>query len=212
MASLLLRGGPAESAVATIWYSRAAATATAAVWKVNGDGTGDVKITDGYWPRLSPNGRYLLFHVGTASNPALTSVYLRDLQTNDETLALNHQSDYIVHYDFTANSSRVVFDYSCGIYETDRDGSNGKPLVNSDCYDDAPMVNPSTAASCSTTGAASSSPTAMAAERPGSRTRRGATTGRRGRPTASGSRSATTRAMSPSTTSRSIPTAAAARP
>jgi hypothetical protein len=138
----LVLAGDARAAVATIWYSRlpSQGVTDGTVWKVNGDGTGDAQVTNGEWPRLSPDGMLVLFH-HDAANPSNGNVYVRDLSTSGETKILSN-ADFIVHYDWSADSTKVVFDSICAIYQSDAEGMNATTLISGDCYDDAPFLNP----------------------------------------------------------------------
>jgi len=48
------------------------------------DGSADVQLTTGEWPRLSADGRYLVFHRGN-STFSRADVWVRDLTTGIET-------------------------------------------------------------------------------------------------------------------------------
>src|ERR1043166_9146436 len=136
----VVRTLPAQSlASTTIYYSRTNGT----IWRASADGTADVPITAGEWPRVSPNGVYLLFRRGPGWGPAPSqqNVYLRNLLNGQETLLFNN-NDYVVSYDWTADSNQILLDYQCGIYWMSRDGSSGlQTLFYVNCYDDAPAVN-----------------------------------------------------------------------
>lgn len=109
------------------------------MWTAAADGSSDALVTTGEWPRLSPDGRYLLFHRDNATY-SRANIYVRDLVTGTETRIFTH-GDYAVYYDWT-NDGRVIFDYFCSIYTINRDGSGyGGWLSGPNCYDDAPAVN-----------------------------------------------------------------------
>jgi Tol biopolymer transport system component len=122
----------------SVIYSRADGT----IWQASLDGSSDQKITTGSDPRLSPDGRYLVFHRGTDPNPARRDTYERDMLTGQETRIFAN-NDYQVSYAFTADSSQIVFDYYVNIWEMNRDGSSVRNLLQgADAYDDAPSLNP----------------------------------------------------------------------
>src|SRR4051812_19625710 len=78
-----------------IIYSRASTAAngscdTGAVWAVGQDGSNDRFITFGYQPRISPDGRFLLFKrfdPGSLCSPSAIGAkwWMRELATNRET-------------------------------------------------------------------------------------------------------------------------------
>ncbi len=124
----------------TVVYSRAGSP-DGTIWLAAADGANDVLLTAGEWPRLSADGRYLVFHRGN-STYSRADVWVRDLATGAETKVFANP-DYIVSYDWTRDASKIVFDYSCDIRQMSRDGSgNAEIIPATDCYDDAPAVNP----------------------------------------------------------------------
>src|SRR5262249_53208363 len=47
------------------------------------------------------------------------------------------------HFDWTADSSQIVFDFSCVINAMNRDGTNVHSVVaGTNCFDDAPALSP----------------------------------------------------------------------
>jgi Tol biopolymer transport system component len=108
------------------------------------DTTGDRQIiANCQYPRLSPDGRYIVYRRGDIHNGDL---YVRDLETDVDTLALAND-DYIDSFSWTPDGSKIVFDYACGIYAVDRDGTNEQQLVGAwpafgYCLNDAPDCNP----------------------------------------------------------------------
>ncbi len=127
----------------TIYYSRLAASTTAdgEIWVAKGDGTSDVKLTTGVWPRLSPDGKYLVFH---KDNPIQTrgNIYVRDLTSGVETKVFNN-GDYVVGVTWAADSTKVYFDNSCGVSVTGKDGTGFANILGRDCYDDSPDLRAS---------------------------------------------------------------------
>jgi hypothetical protein len=126
----------------TITYSRAGSPEDT-IWLAGGDGSFERQVTTGEHPRLSPDGKYLLFLRGGGSgNYAFGgSMFVRDLQTTNETRIFNNSFDYVVYFDWRPDSTRIVFDYSCSIYTMNRDGTPNPFIQQSDCYDDAPAIN-----------------------------------------------------------------------
>ncbi len=124
----------------TVVYSRAGSP-EGTIWLAAADGSADVRLTTGEWPRLSADGRHLVFHRGDAS-PTQADVWVRDLTTGTETKMFANSSS-VVSFDWTPDGAQLVFDYSCDIRQMNRDGTGIRILVPaSDCYDDAPAVNP----------------------------------------------------------------------
>ena len=64
----------------TIFYSRVAASGQTdgTVWMMAGDGTNDQRVTDGEWPRLSPDKTPVIFLEG-GSSPTRGSIVKRVL-------------------------------------------------------------------------------------------------------------------------------------
>jgi Tol biopolymer transport system component len=125
-----------------IIYGRAGdATAPAGtIWMMNGDGSGDTQVTVGHRPRLSPDGRWLVF-LRDSADFSRGNVYVRDLESGTDTKVFDN-FDFIVAFDWSADSERIVFDFVCSIYEMNRDGSNAHAIVSGNCYDDAPVRSP----------------------------------------------------------------------
>jgi hypothetical protein len=109
------------------------------------DATGDHEIMDGMYPRLSPDGRYIVYKKGHTLH-ARSDIYVRDLQTGlDTRIFIN--TNYVISYWWTADSSKIVFDYYCGVYIMDRNGANMQLLSTGwpfpyPCSNDAPSLNP----------------------------------------------------------------------
>jgi len=136
----LQAASPPPSLAGTIVYSRGGSP-DGTVWFASGDGSADIFVTTGEWPRVSHDGRYLLFHRG---NPTYSraDVWVRDLSTGVETKVYAN-NDYVVSADWSLDATQIFFDYSCDIRRMNRDGSGIIIVVPAtDCYDDAPAVNP----------------------------------------------------------------------
>src|SRR5262249_1381092 len=50
--------------------------------------------------------------------------------------------DHQVNYDWSSDGSKIIYDYSCGMYSMNPDGSGSAPLPSGsfDCFDDAPDI------------------------------------------------------------------------
>jgi hypothetical protein len=68
-------------------------------------------------------------------------LYIRDIGSGTDKLVFPH-GDYVVYYNWTADSGTLVFDYACELDRINPDGTGKAPLFNQDCYDDAPVSNP----------------------------------------------------------------------
>jgi hypothetical protein len=145
-----VRGGVTDVGTITIiggriYYSRAPAAgdahANGTIWRANPDGSGEEPITTGSWPRLSPDGRYIAFlrdgFIITYDNKLI----VRDLELGTETV-VHAAGDYVVGYDWTADSTRILFDWICAMQIVGRDGTNETNFLAFSCYDDAPARHP----------------------------------------------------------------------
>lgn len=148
LAALTLNHAANAQAIAPgqIIYSRAASNTTdnnaATVWAINADGTNDHQITFGSLPRISPDGRYLIFNrkYSTGGSPNLfASLWIRDMTTGAESLIYANNSDYITGYDFAPTGQNIFLDYGCVIVRMDYDGTN-RQTIDNDCYQDAPVA------------------------------------------------------------------------
>jgi Tol biopolymer transport system component len=111
------------------------------VWTAAADGSADQQITTGGWPRLSPDGNSIVFKRGSDPDINRKDVWVRNLQTGDETKVFSN-NDFVINYSWTADSSEIVFDFQCGIFIMNADGSSMRPLILADCFDDAPALSP----------------------------------------------------------------------
>ena len=140
---LLVLGAATHGQVTSVLYSRAPADGDAddTVWIAATDGSSDQQITNGGWPRLSPDGNYMVFKRGSDPDINRHDVWVHNLQTGDEVKVFSN-NDFVVNYSWTSDSTQIVFDYQCGIYIMNSDGSNMRPLIQADCFDDAPALSP----------------------------------------------------------------------
>ena len=66
---------------------------------------------------------------------------MRDLVTGDEGLVVSDNTTSIFAYGWRPDSTALVYDYGCGLYEVSRDGTNVRLLWNENCRLE-PSVNP----------------------------------------------------------------------
>jgi hypothetical protein len=114
------------------------------LWVVSGDGSSDTKIGDGEDPRLSPDKQWLLF-VRDNVNWDNANLYVRNMSgTGAQDTMIFSNDDYVVGFDWRADSTNLVFDYKCDIHTMKRDGTGRVVLIDyreADCYTDAPAIN-----------------------------------------------------------------------
>jgi hypothetical protein len=127
----------------TVFYGRVSAANNYSIWAINLDGSSDTFVTTGARPRVSSDGRYLAFLRGGTPLVTQGNVYVRDLQTSQESLLYSNTS-YTIGYDWDLTQTNLVFDWSCWLWSIGVGGGTGAvlPLPAPDCYDDAPVVNP----------------------------------------------------------------------
>ena len=127
----------------TIYYSRLATVASGEgeIWTVKGDGTADTKLTNGEWPRLSHDGKYMAFHRDNGG-PARASLYVRDMTSGVETKVYDNP-DNVVGVTWAADDAKLYFDSACSILSANRDGTGVTTLLGTDCYNDCPDLRPS---------------------------------------------------------------------
>jgi Tol biopolymer transport system component len=113
------------------------------IWLLT-DGITETFVVTGHHPRLSPDGRYLIYKKGNAEH-ARSDVYVRDLQNDTEIMVFGNDN-FVVYYAWSADGSKIIYDYNCRIYSMDPDGNNRQTLVeywpSFYCYNDSPDVNP----------------------------------------------------------------------
>jgi hypothetical protein len=124
----------------TAFYGRRSDANVGTIWAINLDGSGDTYITTGVRPRVTADGRWLAFL--REGNPFGNqgNVWLRDLQSGTERRLLVNL-DEITGYDWEKNEAALLMDYACGLHDLHTNG-NVNAVINSDCYDEAPMRNP----------------------------------------------------------------------
>ena len=125
------------------------------IWAVGQDGSNDRFITNGTFPRISDDGRFLLFKRFTRHpsffNPfgGYADFLIRELATGQETLILSENFDQasIGHF-FSPESNQgnfeIIFDDSCLMYKMNRNGSGVTFLYPTTfpgyCADDFPVL------------------------------------------------------------------------
>ncbi|HYG22806.1 MAG TPA: hypothetical protein VEH04_08495 [Verrucomicrobiae bacterium] len=104
------------------------------IWAINLDGSGETFVTRGHKPRVSDDGRRMVFLRG--------DLWLRDLQTGIETPFFTNANASIVGFDWRRSQSDVVFDYGCSIWTRSLGGNVSSVPFPTDCFADAPVANP----------------------------------------------------------------------
>jgi Tol biopolymer transport system component len=145
-----VRGGVTDVGTITIapgkiYYSRVAAAGqpNGTIWRANIDGSGEELVTSGSWPRLSPDEKFIVFRRDGSGITFGGTMRVRDLDAGTEVNVFSPGGDYVVNYDWTADGTKIVFDYSCAILIVPREGGPAPGFVTpTGCYDDAPARNP----------------------------------------------------------------------
>jgi hypothetical protein len=124
------------------------------IWAVGQDGSNDRFITNGTMPRISDDGRFLLFKSFTR-HPSYYDPFggyadfvIRELTTGQETVIQemsfnNEQSGYSFSPESNQGSNEIIFDRNCFMFRMDRDGTDllQYPWDNTNfCYDDFPVA------------------------------------------------------------------------
>jgi hypothetical protein len=117
-------------------YSRAANVeencSSGAIWAVGQDGSNDRFITQGHHPRISPDGRYLMFKRFNGSSlcspfSITPEWWIRDLARRTETQIAGNLQPSTGHF-FSPETNRdgrqIIFGDGAGICGMDRDGAN----------------------------------------------------------------------------------------
>ncbi len=125
------------------------------IWVVGQDGSNDRMITQGTSPRISDDGRFLLFKRFTrhpsSYNPfgGYADFFVRELATGQETLIVSANFDQGSwgHYFSPASNQgnfEIIFDDSCLMYKMNRNGTGVTFLyptaLPAYCADDFPVV------------------------------------------------------------------------
>ncbi len=129
------------SSVGTLFYSRTANGTNGAIWAINLDGSDETFITTGLHPRVSADGRYLAFLRGNQPLVAEDNLWVRDLKTGQEQMLFTNSS-FTVGYSWDQTGTNLIFDWSCWLWRIGLSGPASQLPLATDCYDDAPVVNP----------------------------------------------------------------------
>jgi Tol biopolymer transport system component len=124
----------------TVFYGRSNAT-NGTIWAINLDGSGDQFITTGARPRVSHDGRYLAFLRDGSPLVTQGNAWVRDLLTGQETMLFTNQN-YVIGFDWDLTGTNLVFDFSCWLFRIGLSGPGSVLPLITDCYDDAPVINP----------------------------------------------------------------------
>src|SRR5262249_10628838 len=119
------------------------------IWATGQDGSNDRQITVGMAPRISDDGRFLLFRRLTCTtvgfpycyNPyaeqSSAQLWVRDLVNNTERMVLDFSGDQVWDYFFSPFSNQgsyqIILDVHTGAYKMNLDGT-GRTGFSSDPY------------------------------------------------------------------------------
>ncbi len=112
------------------------------IWAINLDGSGETFITSGHRPRVTRDGKLMAFLREGQPAASQGNLWLRDLQTGLETCFFTNQNSAIVGFDWRGAQNDLVFDYGCSIWDRSLAGSLSSVPFPTDCFADAPVVNP----------------------------------------------------------------------
>lgn len=127
------------SPAGTVFYARHGNTPT--IWSINLDGTGDHYITDGWRPRVTPDGRYMAFMRGPNTYLGQGSIWVRDFESEQEFL-LRANTNLVNYYDWDFPTLSLILDWDCLIRRLDLSGNFTVLWQSPTCRDDAPVINP----------------------------------------------------------------------
>ena len=132
------------STIGTVFYGRSSTNSTNdSIWAINLDGSDDMFVTTGVRPRVSRDGHYLAFLRGGSPLVTQGNLWVRNLRTGQESL-LYANTNFTICYDWDLSDTNLIFDWDCGIWQISPGQSAPTQLsLLNDCYDDAPVVNPS---------------------------------------------------------------------
>ena len=111
---------------------------------VNGDGSGNAHVLNAAcWPRVARDDTKMLYHVvlNSTGNFARNDLAIYNFVTSNATTIFNNY-DYVVYYDWLPDGTNVVFDFGCQIERWNASDASVGTILQVDCYDDAPSVNP----------------------------------------------------------------------
>lgn len=113
------------------------------IWATGQDGANDRQLTTGMEPRISDDGRYLLFrrivaaagdvfHYNPYASQAQGQLWVRDLANNSETMILAFNGNRLIGYSFSPESNQgnyqIILDYGTLIYKMNLDGTGAVAL------------------------------------------------------------------------------------
>lgn len=111
-------------------------------WLMLSDGSYDEPITEGEWPRLSPNGRYLAFRRGTQPEMVRRDIWVRDLVSGTEGPVFVVGNFPVGNFVWTGDSAHLIFDYDfLGVTRVDYNGAN-RTRLGLICNGWWPSLNP----------------------------------------------------------------------
>ncbi|HLH54505.1 MAG TPA: hypothetical protein VKY92_12895, partial [Verrucomicrobiae bacterium] len=129
------------SSVGTLFYDRIANVTNGSIWAINLDGSDETFITSGLHPRVSADGRYMAFLRGAKPLVTEEDVWVRDLHSGAEFMLFSN-SNFTIGYSWDLTGTNLIFDWSCWLWRIGLTGPASMLPLTTDCYDDAPFVNP----------------------------------------------------------------------
>ena len=126
----------------TVFYSQQSPNGLGTIWAINLDGSGETYITTGEHPRVSRDGRWMAFwRPQFAATALLSDLWLRDMQSGQETLFLTNVT-LLDGYDWDGATAHLIVEDNCSLWAV---GLTTPPTalgLPQDCGANGPVVNP----------------------------------------------------------------------
>lgn len=116
---------------------------TDSIFAMDNNGQSLSGITTGFYPIVSPSGKYMAFSNGPNLNSGYgANLWIRDLVAQHDTLIV-YNGDWLNLYAFFPSEQKLVYSQSCAIYTTNSDGTNAYSYLGCnpcDCFSDNPSL------------------------------------------------------------------------